>query len=51
MDDKQLHKFIGYAILAAIAYAILQTILPYLIWGLIIVTVWRWCFGDHKPRK
>jgi hypothetical protein len=35
MDEKEHNKLIGYAVLAIIAYFILQALVPYLIWGVI----------------
>jgi hypothetical protein len=41
MNDKQMHQFIGYAVVLIIAYYILQAIVPFLIWGVFGVVVWR----------
>jgi hypothetical protein len=41
MDDNQMHKLIGYAVLAIIAYYVLQAIVPFLIWGVVGVVIWR----------
>lgn len=35
MEQEKIYKLIGYAIVAYIAYQILQAIMPYLIFGLI----------------
>ena len=41
MDDKQMQKFIGYAVMLIITYYILQMIVPFLFWGVIGMVVWR----------
>ncbi len=41
MDDKQMHKFIGYAVLLIIAYYVLQAVVPFLISGVIGMMIWR----------
>ena len=41
MDEKQMQKFIGYAVLAIIAFYFLQMILPFLILGVIGWVIWR----------
>jgi fatty acid desaturase len=41
MDEKQFNKIIGYMVMAIIAYFVLQFIVPYLIYGVIGLVVWR----------
>ena len=41
MDDKNLDKTIGFAILAILTYYLLQMIVPFLIWGVIAMVAWR----------
>jgi hypothetical protein len=41
MDDKNLKQFIGYAVLAIIAYYVLQMLVPFLFWGVIGMVIWR----------
>ena len=41
MDDKQMQKFIGYAVLAIIAYFVLEVVVPYLMIGVIAMVVLR----------
>ena len=50
MDDKQINKFIGYAVVAIIAYYVLQMLVPFLIWGGLGLVVWRVYqeFNKHK---
>jgi len=39
MDDKQMQKFIGYAVLAIIAYFVLEVVVPYLMIGVIAFVI------------
>jgi hypothetical protein len=50
MDEKEHNKLIGYAVLAIIAYFILQALVPYLIWGVVGLVCWRIYleFQKHK---
>jgi hypothetical protein len=41
MDDNEMQKYFGYAVLAIIAYYILQMIVPFLIWGVVGMVIWR----------
>lgn len=41
MDDKQTETIVGYAILAIIAYYVLQLVLPFLFAGIIGIVVVR----------
>jgi hypothetical protein len=50
MDKNESNKFIGYAIMAIVAYYILQFIVPFLIWGVIGMVVWR-VYMETKTRK
>ena len=50
MDKNESNRYIGYAILAIIAYYILQFIVPFLIWGVIGMVAWR-VFQDTQKHK
>ena len=50
MDKNESNRYIGYAILAIIAYYILQFIVPFLIWGVIGMVVWR-VYQDTQKHK
>ena len=41
MNDKKSNQLIGYAVLAIIAYYVLQMLVPLLIWGVIGMVAWR----------
>lgn len=47
MNDKNSNQLIGYAVLAIIAYYVLQMLVPFLIWGVIGMVVWR----IHQARN
>ena len=53
MDNKQMNQLIGYAVLAIIAYYVLQLIVPYLIYGVIGLVIWRGYqeYEKHNNRK
>jgi hypothetical protein len=50
MDEKQLEKLIGFAVVAIFTFYILQIIVPFLIWGVIAMVAWRIYleFNKHK---
>jgi len=50
MDVYQLNKLIGYAVIAIIAYHVLQLIEPYLFWAVAIMVVWR-IYLERKKFK
>jgi hypothetical protein len=50
MDDKQQNQLIGYAVVAIIAYHILQAVVPFLIYGVIGVVMWRVYREINKPK-
>jgi hypothetical protein len=50
MDHKQSNQLIGYAVLAIIAYYILQMLVPFLIYGVIGMVVWR-IYNDQNKFK
>lgn len=50
MDDKQTNKLIGYAVVAIIAYYLLQMIVPFLIWGVMGMVAWR-VYQEHNKFK
>jgi hypothetical protein len=41
MDEKNINKFIVYAVMAIIASSILQMIVPFLFWAVIGMVAWR----------
>ena len=41
MDSKHINQLIGYAVLAILAYYVLQMIIPYLLYGVIGLLAWR----------
>jgi hypothetical protein len=49
-ENKHLNKFIGYAVLAILAYYLLQFVIQYLIYGVIGLVVWR-VYIEHLKRK
>ena len=51
MDNKQLNKSIGYAVVAIVAYYVLQMIVPYLISGVIGLIVWRIYLEYPKNKR
>jgi hypothetical protein len=50
MDDKQMQKYFGYAVLAIIAYYILKMIMPFLIWGVVIMVIWKIYLESNKHK-
>ena len=48
MNDNEMQKFIGYAVMLIIAYYILQAIVPFLFVGVIGVVIWRIYLGTNK---
>ena len=51
MDDKQMQKYIGYAVVAILAYYVLQMIVPFLIWAVIGTVLWRAYQEFQKHKK
>ena len=49
-ENKQLNKFIGYAVMAILAYYILQFVIQYLIYGVIGLVVWS-VFLEHQKHE
>ena len=41
MNRNNSNQMIGYAVMAIIAYYILQMIFPFLVWGVIAMVAWR----------
>ena len=41
MDDKKSNQIIGFAVVAIVAYYVLQMIVPFLVWGVIGLVGWR----------
>jgi len=50
MDDQQFNKYIGYSILVIIAYYVLGFIVPFLIWGVIVMVAWR-VYQEFQKHK
>jgi len=50
MDDQQFNKYIGYSILVIIAYYVLGFIVPFLIWGVIVMIAWR-VYQEFQKHK
>lgn len=50
MDDKQMQKYFGYAVLAIFAYYILKMIMPFLIWGVVIMVIWKIYLESNKHK-
>ena len=50
MDEQQTNKIIGYAVMAIVAFYILQMIVPYLFWGVIGMVIWR-IYLEHNKFK
>lgn len=50
MDENQLNKTIGYAVLAIVAYYVLQMIVPFLIYGVIGLVAWR-IYQEYQKNK
>jgi predicted PurR-regulated permease PerM len=50
MDDQKINKLIGYAIMAIIAYYLLQMVVPFLISGVVGLVVWR-IIQEFQNRK
>ncbi len=50
MDERQLNKFIGYAVMVICAYYVLQLIVPYLFYGVIFLIVWR-AYQEYQKHK
>ena len=50
MDEQQTNKLIGYAIMAIIAFYLLQMIMPLLICGVVCMVVWR-IYQEYEKHK
>ena len=50
-DNKQLNKSIGYAVVAIVAYYVLQMIVPMLIWAVLIMVAWRIYLEYPKNKR
>ena len=50
MDEKNTNKFIGYAVVAIVAYYVLQMIVPFLFYGVIGLVGWR-VYQEHQKTK
>jgi hypothetical protein len=50
MDKKQVNEFIGYALLAIFVSYILQMVVPFLMWAVVIMVIWRICL-ERKNLK
>jgi hypothetical protein len=49
MDENRTNKLIGYAVLAIIAYYVLQMLVPFLFWGVIGMVLWR-VYQEHEKK-
>ena len=50
MDDKKSNQIIGFAVVAIVAYYVLQMIVPILVWGVIGLVGWR-VYQELKKRN
>jgi hypothetical protein len=50
MDEKQLHKIIGFLAVVIVAYHIVSIFVDYLVWILIGLVVWR-VVQDYQRRR
>lgn len=50
MNQKNSNQIIGFAVMAILAYYILQMMVPYLFWGLIGMVVWRILLEHNKYK-
>ncbi len=50
MDEKQSNQIIGFAVVAIVAYYVLQMIVPYLFLGVIGLVGWR-VYQEFNNRK
>jgi hypothetical protein len=50
MDENKINKFIGYSVMAIVAYYVLQMIVPFLFFGVIGLVIWR-VYQDHNKHK
>lgn len=51
MDEKQIHRLIGYLIIAIIAYQILSYVVSYLIYGVVGLVILRVLQEYHKNKR
>jgi hypothetical protein len=49
MHENQ-NKLIGYLVLAIVAYHVLNAIIPFLFWALIVCVLWRF-YADHTKDR
>jgi len=50
MDEKYVNKLIGYAVVAIVAYFVLQMIIPYLMYGVVGMVAWRIYLEKQKHK-
>jgi hypothetical protein len=50
MDENNSNKAIGYALFLIIAYYLLELIVPFLFWVVVIMVVWRVYLETHKRK-
>ena len=48
MNQKNWNQMIGFAVMAILAYYILQMLVPYLFWGVIGMVIWRIVLERNK---
>jgi hypothetical protein len=51
MDEKQIHKLIGYLVVAFLAYQVLTFVAPYLMYGVIGLVAFRVLQEYFKNKK
>jgi hypothetical protein len=50
MDEHQIDKAIGFAVMLLIAFYLLQMVVPLLIWAIAILVAWRVYLAYHKHK-
>lgn len=51
MDEKQIHKLIGYAVVAIVAYHLLSFIVPYLMYAVMGLVLLRVAQEYYKNKR
>lgn len=50
MDERYVNKLIGYAVMAIVAYFVLQMIIPYLMYAVVGMVAWRIYLEKQKHK-
>jgi hypothetical protein len=50
MDEHQIDRAIGFAVLLIIAFYLLQMVVPLLMWAIAALVAWRVYLAYHKRR-